>query len=53
LEKAVNELRDKVANQYFGKKYSTLDTAIQNAIKVAVPMQISEAKPNDLNNQAQ
>ncbi|MBP1673153.1 MAG: Biopolymer transport protein ExbD/TolR [Bacteroidetes bacterium] len=53
LEKAVNELRDKVANQYFGKKYSTLDTAIQNAIKIAVPMQISEAKPNDLNNQAQ
>jgi biopolymer transport protein ExbD len=53
LEKAINELRDKVASQYFGKKYNVLDTAVQNAIKIAIPMQISEAKPNDLNNQAQ
>lgn len=47
LEKAVNELRDQVATQYFGKKYSTLDTASRKAIQKAVPMNISEAPPID------
>ncbi|HNY62372.1 MAG TPA: biopolymer transporter ExbD [Bacteroidales bacterium] len=50
LEKAVNELRDKVSLQYFGKKYELLDTALQSAVKKAVPMQISEAKPMDWSN---
>lgn len=49
LEKAINELRDKVATQYFGKKYEFLDTAMQSSIKKAVPMQVSEAKPMDWN----
>lgn len=50
LEKAVNELRDKVSLQFFGKKYELLDTASQSAVKKAVPMQISEAKPMDWSN---
>ena len=49
LEKAINELRDKVATQYFGKKYEFLDTAMQSSIKKEVPMQVSEAKPMDYN----
>jgi biopolymer transport protein ExbD len=47
LEKAINELRDKVSVQYFGKKYTVLDTAYQSSVKKAIPMQISEAKPMD------
>ena len=47
LEKAVNELRDQVSTQYFGKKYSVLDTAFRKAIQKAVPMNISEAPPID------
>ncbi len=47
LEKAVNELRDQVATQYFGKKYSVLDTASRKAVQKAVPMNISEAPPID------
>jgi len=47
LEKAVNELRDQVSTQYFGKKYSVLDTAARKAIQKAVPMNISEAPPID------
>ena len=50
LEKAVNELRDKVSLQFFGKKYDLLDTALQSAVKKAVPMQISVAKPMDWSN---
>ena len=47
LEKAVNELRDQVATQYFGKKYSVLDTASRKAVQKAIPMNISEAPPID------
>ncbi|PKP21691.1 MAG: biopolymer transporter ExbD [Bacteroidetes bacterium HGW-Bacteroidetes-20] len=49
LERAINELRDEVSIQYFGKKYATLDTAFQSSIKKAIPMQVSEAKPMDWN----
>lgn len=49
LQKAVNELRDKVSSSYFGKKYENLDTAYQNSIQKAVPMNISEAPPIDYN----
>lgn len=45
LQKAVNELRDKVSMQYFGKKYDLLDTSLQRSIRKAVPMNISEAPP--------
>ena len=47
LEKAVNELRDKVAVSYFGKKFSVLDTASRRAVQKAIPMNISEAPPMD------
>lgn len=47
LQKAVNELRDKVSSNYFGKKYESLDTALQKAVQQAVPMNISEAPPID------
>lgn len=47
LEKAVNELRDKVAVSYFGKKYDALDTALRKSVQKAIPMNISEAPPID------
>lgn len=47
LQRAVNELRDDVSLQYFGKKYGSLDTAAQRSITSAVPMNISEAPPMD------
>ncbi len=47
LEKAVNELRDKVAINYFGKKFDNLDTSARRSIQKAVPMNISEAPPMD------
>ena len=45
LQRAVNELRDKVSLQFFGKVYDKLDTALQRSIQRAVPMNISEAPP--------
>ena len=51
LQKAVNELRDKVASHYFGRKYDKLDTAMQRAVQTAIPMNISEARPVDINQQ--
>ena len=51
LQRAVNELRDKVASNYFGKKYDKLDTAMQRAVQTAIPMNISEARPVDINQQ--
>jgi biopolymer transport protein ExbD len=47
LQRAVNELRDKVSLQYFGKIYDKLDTALQKSIQKAVPMNISEAPPSN------
>jgi biopolymer transport protein ExbD len=47
LEKAVNELRDKVAINYFGKKFDNLDTSARKSIQKAIPMNISEAPPMD------
>lgn len=49
LQRAVNELRDETALQYFGKKFSVLDSASQRAIVSAIPMSISEAPPMDFN----
>ncbi len=46
-ELAVNELRDEASLQYFGKKYTALDSASQRAISQAIPMSISEAPPMD------
>lgn len=47
LQRAVNELRDETALQYFGKKYDVLDSAAQRAVTAAIPMSISEAPPMD------
>jgi len=47
LQRAVNELRDECSLQYFGKKFSTLDSASQRAVTSAIPMSISEAPPMD------
>jgi len=45
LQRAVNELRDKVSLQFFGKVYDKLDTSLQRSIQRAIPMNISEAPP--------
>jgi hypothetical protein len=50
LQRAVNELRDETALQYFGKKYDGLDSAAQRAVSQAIPMSISEAPPMDYSN---
>jgi len=47
LQRAVNELRDETALQYFGKKFAVLDSASQRAVSSAIPMSISEAPPID------
>ena len=47
LQRAVNELRDETALQYFGKKFAALDSAAQRAVTSAIPMSISEAPPMD------
>lgn len=47
LQRAVNELRDETSLQYFGKKFSVLDSASQRAVVTAIPMSISEAPPMD------
>ena len=47
LQRAVNELRDNVSVQYFGKVYDKLDTALQKSVQKAVPMNISEAPPSN------
>jgi biopolymer transport protein ExbD len=46
LQRAINELRNKVSMQYYGKKYDRLDTTLQKAIQKAVPVTISEASPS-------
>ena len=40
LQRAVNELRDETALQYFGKKFDGLDSAAQRAVSQAIPMSI-------------
>ncbi|MBO7491005.1 MAG: biopolymer transporter ExbD [Bacteroidales bacterium] len=51
LQRAVNELRDETALQYFGKKFSVLDSAAQRSVSSAIPMSISEAPPMDYGTQ--
>jgi biopolymer transport protein ExbD len=50
LQRAVNELRDETALQYFGKKFDGLDSSAQRAVSTAIPMSISEAPPMDYSN---
>ncbi|MDY0103227.1 MAG: biopolymer transporter ExbD [Lentimicrobium sp.] len=49
LTAAVNELRDELSKQRFGKSYNDLsDQDIISAIQKAIPMSISEAEPEDI-----
>ena len=49
LTRAFNEIRDMVAAQYFGgKKFLDLEEAQRTAVQKAVPLQISEAEPRNI-----
>lgn len=49
LTAAVNELRDELSKQKFGKSFSELtDQDVISAIQKAIPMPISEAEPEDI-----
>lgn len=49
LTAAVNELRDELSRQKFGKKFSELtDNTSIEAIQKAIPVSISEAEPEDI-----
>ncbi|MGC9352415.1 MAG: biopolymer transporter ExbD [Mariniphaga sp.] len=45
LVAAINELRDELARQQFGKPYDELEMDQQNAIREIYPSRISEAEP--------
>lgn len=47
LTRAINELRNEVANRQFGANYADLSEDQRLAINKAVPMAISEAEPVD------
>ena len=48
LVKAVNELRDALSMENFGKTYASLDEDKQAIVRKAVPQNISEAEPKDV-----
>lgn len=48
LTRAFNEIRDMVAFNYFGAKFSELDEAKREAVQDAVPLKISEANPKNI-----
>lgn len=48
LTRAFNEVRDDVAKQYFGKKFSDLTREQRDAVQKAVPLKISEAEPRNI-----
>lgn len=52
LVKAINELRDEFSKANFGKPYLRLSEEEQGWVKKAVPQNISEAEPKDVNNSA-
>ena len=45
LVAAINELRDELAKQHFGKPYNNLEEDQQEAIRKIYPQKISEAEP--------
>jgi biopolymer transport protein ExbD len=45
LVAAINELRDELARQQFGKPYNDLDKEQQDAVREIYPSRISEAEP--------
>jgi biopolymer transport protein ExbD len=48
LTKAVNEIRDKLSMDKFGKKYNDLSDELQKDVAKAVPISISEAEPKNI-----
>ena len=48
VTRAVNEVRDEVSMQKFGKKYSELEKDDRDVMTKAVPMAISEAEPRNI-----
>mgnify|MGYP001144075368 CR=1 FL=1 len=49
LAAAINEIRDEVSRQHFGRRFSELtDEDLIKAVRDAVPMSISEAEPKDI-----
>ena len=49
LVAAINELRDELAREHFGKPYDELEVDQQNAIRDIYPQRISEAEPKGKN----
>ncbi|MCX4333582.1 MAG: biopolymer transporter ExbD [Bacteroidales bacterium] len=49
LVKAINELRDDFCLSHYGKVYSKLDEEKQKIAREAIPQNISEAEPKDIN----
>jgi biopolymer transport protein ExbD len=49
LVAAINELRDELATEKWGKKYRDLDGEQQKAVKTIYPQKISEAEPKGKN----
>ncbi len=49
LVAAINELRDELASEKWGKSYEDLDRDQQNAVKKIIPQKISEAEPKSKN----
>jgi biopolymer transport protein ExbD len=47
LTTAINELRDKISKEKFGKIYDKLGEKQQEAVKMIYPMAISEAEPKN------
>jgi len=48
LTKAVNEIRDKLSMDKFGRKYDDLNEELQKDVAKAVPIAISEAEPKNI-----
>ena len=49
LVKAINELRDESSMANYGKPYAALDEDHQTIARKAIPQNISEAEPKDIN----
>lgn len=48
VTQAINELRDKISMEQFGKIYDKLNESQQDAVKDIYPMAISEAEPKNI-----
>ena len=48
LTAAINEMRDELATDRFGKHYADLSEPQRKAVETAIPMAISEAEPTKI-----